>query len=366
MAVVDLDRLPPPDHEQGSGTAARAARPPRHPAMAGQVRRMVRTLVVCVILLVVGFGLFCLTISIGRVNIPVRDAASSLFGYGDPQTDFVIRTLRLPRTLAAVEVGIAFGLSGALFQALARNPLASPDIIGITSGASAAAVFTIVVLAGTTAQVSLGAFAGAALTATAIYVLAYRKGVSSYRLILVGIGLGAVLSACTSYLLTRADIYAAQEATVWLTGSLNGVTWTQIRPLTIGVLVLAPLALLSVRPLRMLLLGDETATGAGVHVEATRRLVLFVAVGLAAVGTAAAGPIAFLAFLSAPIARRMVNAPMAVVTSGLVGAVLLLFADLLAHHVLPNQMPVGIVTGLIGAPYLLVLLAMSNRVGRGG
>lgn len=363
MAVVDLDRPTPPDPTPAQG---HAARPPRHPAMVAQVRRMVRSVLICLALAVVGFLLFCLTISIGKVNIPVPDVAASLLGFGDPQTDFVIRTLRLPRALAAVLVGLAFGLSGALFQALARNPLASPDIIGITSGASAAAVFTIVVLAGTTAQISLGAFAGALVTATAIYVLAYRRGISSHRLVLVGIGLGAVLSACTSYLLTRADIYAAQQATVWLTGSLNGVSWRQIRPLTIGVAILAPAALLLIRPLRMLLLGDETAKGAGVKVEATRRAVLFVGVGLAAVGTAAAGPIAFLAFLSAPIARRLVGAPLAVVTSGLVGAVLLLAADLTAHHVLPNQMPVGIVTGIIGAPYLLLLLAISNRVGKGG
>jgi iron complex transport system permease protein len=363
-AALEPEVVPVSGEDPGTTPGRVAGR--RHPAMQAQVRRVLRSIVVCLVLFGVGFFVFCLTISIGKVEVPVPDVALSLLGFGDERSDFVVRTLRLPRTLAAAEVGVAFGMSGALFQAFARNPLASPDVIGITNGASAAAVFAIVVLAGTSLQISMGALAGALITAIAVYLLAYRRGVSSYRLVLVGIGLGAVLSAATSYLLTRADIYAAQEATVWLTGSLNGVTWAQIRPLTIGLAVLVPLAMLTIIPLRMLLLGDETAKGAGVRVEGTRRMVIFTGVGLVAVGTAAAGPVAFLAFLSAPIARRLVNSPLAVVTSGLVGAVILLTADLLANHVIPNDMPVGIVTGIIGAPYLLVLLAVSNRIGKGG
>jgi iron complex transport system permease protein len=358
VAVVDAGVAPGP-----TTSPVHAA---RHAVLSGQVRRTLRALLVCVALVAIGFFLLCLSISIGRVDVPLADVASSVLGLGNPDDEFVIRQLRMPRALAAVMVGLAFGLSGALFQAFARNPLASPDVIGITSGASAAAVFAIVVLSGTTLMISAGAFVGALVTAVAIYLLAYRQGVSSYRLILVGIGLGAVLSAVTSYLLTRADIYAAQEATIWLTGSLNGTTWKQIRPLTIGLVILVPLALFVIRPLRMLLLGDETAKGAGVRVEGSRRAVIFVGVGLAAVGTAAAGPVAFLAFLAAPIARRLVNGPLAVVTSGLVGAVLLLLCDFLALHVIPNKMPVGIVTGLVGAPYLLFLLAVSNRIGKGG
>lgn len=329
-------------------------------------RSQVRATIVAVVLVALGTLLFCLSISLGEFPIPLVDVLPAVFGVGDPDADFIIRTLRLPRALAAVLVGLCFGLSGALVQALARNPLASPDIIGITSGASAAAVFVIVVLAGTGAMVSFGAFAGALLTATAIYLLAYRRGISSYRLVLVGIGLGAVLTSTTSYLLTRADIFNAQQATVWLTGSLNGMTWDQLRPLVVASVVLVPGALLVVLELRMLLLGDDTAKGLGVHVERARALVLLVAVALAAVATAVAGPVAFVAFLAAPVARRLVDSPLAVATSGLVGAVLLLGADVIAHNLLPRDLPVGIVTGLIGAPYLLVLLARTNRLGRGG
>jgi iron complex transport system permease protein len=326
-----------------------------------------RALLVGVVLSVAGFAVFCVSISVGEFPIPLADVVPAVVGYGNPDSDFIIRTLRLPRALGAVEVGAAFGMSGAILQALARNPLASPDIIGITAGASASAVFVIVVLAGTALMVSVGALIGALLTAMAIYLLAYKRGISSYRLVLVGIGLGAMLESVTSYLLTRAEIYDAREATVWLTGSLNGLTWNQLRPLTVSLVVLVPAAIWLVRPLRMLLLGDDTAKGLGVWVEPSRGALLLVSVGLAAVATATAGPVAFVAFLAAPIARRLTDSPLAVVTAGLAGAVLLLVADVLSRVVLPStDLPVGIVTGIVGAPYLLWLLARSNRIGRGG
>lgn len=358
MTLLDLE----------AGSSQADAPDVRTSASVGRRRTSsLRALVVSAVLVAVGFVLFCLSISVGDFPIPLGDVVPAVFGYGNPDSDFIVRTLRLPRALAAVEVGLAFGMSGAILQALARNPLASPDIIGITSGASAAAVFVIVVLAGSAAMISVGAFGGALLTATAIYVLAYRKGVSSYRLVLVGIGLGAMLSSVTSYLLTRADLYDARDATVWLTGSLSGRTWDQLRPLTIGLMVLVPLTLYLVPQLRMLLLGDDTAKGLGVHVEPARGALLLVSVGLAASATATAGPVAFVAFLAAPIARRMVRSPLAVVPAGFVGAVLLLVADLLSRVALPDvDLPVGIVTGIIGAPYLLWLLARSNRIGRGG
>lgn len=328
---------------------------------------LARSTSVSLVLAVVGFAAFCLSVSLGEFQVPLTDVVPAIFGAGDPAAQFIVGELRLPRALVAVLVGVAFGLSGAIFQSLARNPLASPDIIGISSGASVAAVFGIVVLrVSGNALVGL-ALAGGLVTAVLIYVLAWRQGVSSYRLVLVGIGVASALSAITGYLLTRARIYDVQSATVWLTGSLNGRVWSDVRPLALALVVLVPAALALTPSLRLLQLGDETAVGLGLRVERARMLLVLVAVALAAGATAAAGPVAFVAFVAAPIARRLVGAPLALVPSALVGAVLMLVADLVARESLSTiEMPVGIVTGIVGAPYLVWLLARSNRIGSGG
>jgi iron complex transport system permease protein len=326
-----------------------------------------RGLSVSVVLAVVGFGLFCLSISIGDFRVPLADVVPAIFGAGDPAAQFIVGELRLPRALAAVLVGAAFGLSGALFQTMARNPLASPDFIGITSGASLAAVFGIVVLHASGNTIVVAAFVGALTSAALIYVLAWKRGLSSYRLVLVGIGVAAAVDAGTAYLLTKARIYDVQSAVVWLTGSLNGRTWEDIRPLAFAMVVLVPATLVLAPALRLLMLGDETAAGLGLRVERSRLLLVLLAVTLTALATAAAGPVEFVALLAAPIARRLVGSPLALIPAALVGAVLVLGADVLARQALPQTaLPVGVVTGIIGAPYLLWLLARSNRVGSGG
>ena len=325
-----------------------------------------RGLTVSVALAVTAFVLFCLSISLGDFRIPLTDVVPALVGAGDPASQFIVGELRLPRALAAVLVGSAFGLSGAIFQTLARNPLASPDFIGITSGASLAAVFCIVVLHASGNAIVAAAFVGALASAALIYALAWKKGLSSYRLVLVGIGVAAAVDAGTAYLLTKARIYDVQSAVVWLTGSLNGRTWEDVRPLAVAMVVLVPATLALGPALRLLMLGDETAAGLGVRVERSRLLLVLVAVTLTAMATAAAGPVEFVALLAAPIARRLVGSPMALVPAALVGAVLVLGADLVAREALTTTLPVGVVTGIIGAPYLLWLLARSNRVGSGG
>ncbi|MFT3855233.1 MAG: iron chelate uptake ABC transporter family permease subunit [Ilumatobacteraceae bacterium] len=326
-----------------------------------------RTIMVSIVLAAVGFGIFCWSLSVGDFPIPIADVIPAIFGHGNKDSSFIISQLRLPRALTAVLVGAAFGFSGAIFQSLARNPLASPDIIGITAGASASAVFIIVVLNGTGMFVSVGALVGALITAALIYALAFKRGLTSYRLILVGIGIAAVLGAVTSYLLTRADIRDAQRATVWLTGSLNGRSWSHVHPVFLAMIVLTPAVLVLGRPLRTLQLGDDTAKGLGVAVEPSRAGLVLVGVALAAMATAAAGPIAFVAFVSAPIARRLVGQPLTLVPAALAGAVLLLASDLVGRRLFaPTELPVGVITGIVGAPYLIWLLARANRVGRGG
>jgi iron complex transport system permease protein len=314
------------------------------------------------------FVVFCVSLSLGDFKIPVIDVVKTLFGGGDKATEFIVNRLRLPRALTGLLVGAALGVSGAIFQSIARNPLASPDIIGVTYGASAFAVFAIVTLGLTGVAVSGLAIVGAVLTAFLMYVLAWRHGVSSYRLILIGIGIGAMATSLTSYLLTKARVEIAQQALIWLTGSLNGRDWSNVRSLAITFVVLLPFLVFLVHQLRILQLGDETAYGLGLPVEASRLCLIVIAVLLAAVATAAAGPIGFVAFVAPPIARRLTRSPgPAIITSALLGALVVAVSDLVAQHAFGDtQLPVGVVTGVVGAPYLMFLLARANRVGSGG
>ncbi|MEV5960218.1 iron chelate uptake ABC transporter family permease subunit [Kribbella sp. NPDC051952] len=330
--------------------------------------RQARSLVVLVVLAAIVFVTFCVSLSLGDFKIPVLDVVKTLFGGGDKATEFIVNRLRLPRALTGLLVGAALGMSGAIFQSIARNPLASPDIIGVTYGASAFAVFAIITLGVTGVAVSAFAIVGAVLTAFIMYVLAWRHGVSSYRLILIGIGIGAIATSVTSYLLTKARVEIAQQALIWLTGSLNGRDWSNVRSLAITLVVLAPLTAILVHRLRILQLGDETAYGLGLRVESSRLGLIVIAVLMAAVATAAAGPIGFVAFVAPPIARRLTRSPgPAMIASALLGALVVALSDLIAQHAFGDmQLPVGVVTGVVGAPYLMFLLARTNRVGSGG
>jgi iron complex transport system permease protein len=334
---------------------------------AARRHAVARTTTVTVALSAVLFVVFCVSISVGDFPIPLRDVVPAILGVGSEDADFIVRTLRLPRAVTGVLVGVSFGLSGAIFQSLARNPLASPDIIGIDAGASAAAVFCIVVLNTSAGVTATGALVGALVAALAIYLLAWTKGVSPYRLVLVGIGVAALLTSVIQYLLTRAEIFEAQRAVVWLTGSLNGRSWEHVRSVLIADVVLIPLLVGLVGSLRTMQLGDDAAKGLGVRVERDRLALVLVAVALAAMATAAAGPVIFVAFVAPPIARRLTRDPLAIGTAALVGAVVVLLSDLVARRMFaPTELPVGVVTGVVGAPYLLWLLARTNRVGRGG
>jgi iron complex transport system permease protein len=330
----------------------------------GRRARQVRSVVVAVLLAAAGAVLVCLSVASGEVVLPLRDVVGGLTGRADPATLLIVRDLRLPRALTAVLVGAAFGMSGAIFQTLVRNPLASPDIVGVTAGASAGAVLVIVVGGGGAIGVPAGAIGGGVLATLAVYLLAYRGGVSGHRLVLVGIGVAALLAGLVGYLLTRAEIFDAQRAFVWLTGSLNGRGWEHVRPVGTALLVLLVPALLLERTLRVLALGDAVARGLGIRVEPAKLALVGIGVALASVATAAAGPVAFVAFVAAPVARRLAGAGgSALVTSGMVGAVLLLAADLVARAGLGwDELPVGVVTGALGACALMLILVRAERV----
>lgn len=331
---------------------------------AGRRRRARRRLLVHVGLAVAVVVALVLSLVLGRTVYPLSDVVAVILGADVDGASFTVGTLRLPRALTGLMVGLAFGLAGSTFQTMLRNPLASPDVIGISSGASAAAVIGILVLDLSPSVVSAFATVVALLTALVIYLLAYRQGVANTRLILVGIGISSMLASVVSYVLSGAAAWDMQVAMRWLTGNLNGATYERLLPLLLAVVVLTPVLLRLTRDLEALRLGDQTAAALGVPVERVRVLLIVCAVALMAFGTAAAGPIAFVAFLSGPITARIlgpVGSP--VLASGLFGALLVLVADFVAQYALGTRFPVGVITGALGAPFLIYLLVRSQRTG---
>lgn len=313
---------------------------------------------------------FALALYLGDYPVPVdgviRSLLSPLTGMTDRGVDFIVLQVRLPRAILAILSGAAFALAGITFQTLLRNPLASPDIIGIAHGASASAVFCIIILGWSGLAVSTGAFAGAILTALAIYLLAWRNGVTAYRVVLVGIGMAAMLAAVISFIFTRARLTEVQQAMAWLVGSLNAARPGDILILGGAMLVLIPAMIALLRGLDAMELGDDTARSLGARVELTRLGLMLVAVGFVAFATAAVGPVGFVAFVSGPLARTLLKgAGRGFPQAALVGALVMLVSDLIAQHMLPNtQLPVGVVTGACGALFLIWLLMASGRSGR--
>ncbi|KNB49791.1 FecCD family ABC transporter permease [Streptomyces caatingaensis] len=307
----------------------------------------------------------CAGLALGDFAVPPGQVIGAFRGHAEWKNQLFVLDIRLPRVLTGLLAGLAFGTAGAVFQSLMRNPLASPDVIGITSGASAAAASCLLLLGLSGLAVSAGALVGALVTAAVIYLVSWRGGVSGQRLVLVGIGAAALLSSVISYLLTRAKVNDAQQVLLWLTGSLNGRGWSHVTPLAWSLAVLLPLAFALERPLRMLALGDDAARGLGVRVEPCRLGLLATAVALAAIATAAAGPVAFVGLVAGPVGRRLVRGGgPALGASGLVGALVMLVSDAVAQHVFsPVELPVGVVTGVVGGPYLLVLLGVRARRG---
>ncbi len=311
--------------------------------------------------------LFAVNVLLGTYTVTVPDFFRILAGADIPGAGFIVLENKLPRAMIGLLIGIAFGIAGAVFQTLLRNPLASPDIIGISYGASAAAVTAIVLFGAAGVAVSFSALVGGMAVAAAIYLISRRGGVAGYRLILVGIGFAALMHALVSFLITRTDLRTASAAVLWLNGSLNSSSWDRATVLAASLAVLLPAAAVLARRLQGLALGDDAAAGLGLRVEAARLGLMTTGVALAAVATAAAGPVAAVAFLSGPIARRLLGNRPSLAMAALVGAVIVLGADFVAANLVPGtSLPVGVVTGALGAPFLLWLLATANRSGRGG
>ncbi|MFC9977959.1 FecCD family ABC transporter permease [Spirillospora sp. NPDC127200] len=313
------------------------------------------------------FLVFCLSIAIGDLFVSLPRVVATIVGRGERVDQFVIMDLRMPRALAGLVVGIALGVSGAITQSIARNPLASPDVLGITGGASAVAVLLVTVSGGTAAAVadtvgvSAAALAGGLGTGMLVYFLAWRRGIDGFRLILIGISVSAAMEAITSWLLVRADIRDVARAQAWLIGSLDGRSWNEVRVALCCALVLLAAVAVAAFQFRPLHFGDEIAAGLGVRHSAVRAAMLLCAVLLAGVAVGAAGPVPFVALVAPQVGMRLARRPTPpLVVSGLVGALLLIGADLVARTALPITLPVGVVTAAIGGPFLIYLLVRAN------
>ncbi|MFK0211241.1 MULTISPECIES: FecCD family ABC transporter permease [unclassified Streptomyces] len=327
-----------------------------------------RVALVTLVLAVAAFLGFCLSIAVGDFPIGLSRVISTLLGLGERVDEFVIMDLRLPRAMAGLVVGIALGVSGALTQSIARNPLASPDILGITSGASAVAVSMVTLSGGAVTAVAgsvglpVAALAGGLGTGLLVYFLAWRRGVDGFRLILIGISVTAAMEALTTWLLARADIRDVARAQAWLVGSLDNRSWDEVRVALWGTLLILAVVACAAFQFKPLHFGDDVAAGLGVRYALVRAVLLLCAVLLAGMAVGAAGPVPFVAMVAPQVAMRLTKSPTPpFVASGMVGAVLLIGSDLVARTALPMTLPVGVVTAAFGGPFLVYLLVRANR-----
>ncbi|MFD5650518.1 FecCD family ABC transporter permease [Streptomyces sp. NPDC127039] len=323
-----------------------------------------RTAAAVCVLVTLLLGTTAASVVLGGVgDVAPADVLPAALGLRDGLADYLVFQLRMPRALAALLAGALFGLAGALYQRLIRNPLATPDVVGISAGATAGAA-TILLLAPTAFAFgpSLAAVAGAFTLVLAVNALSWRRGVDTYRLILVGIGLSAVCTAYTNYLFAVAGEESIAVVMRWLVGSTNGADWAGVRTLAAGLAGCLIAAALLHRPLTGLTLGDQLATGLGTRAGRTRVAALLIGATAAALATSVVGPIAFVALVSGPIAVRLVGGDRAVALAPLVGAVLVVFADVLAQNApLISPVPTGVLTALLGAPYFVWLILRRGR-----
>nr|WP_245969217.1 iron chelate uptake ABC transporter family permease subunit [Williamsia muralis] len=321
---------------------------------------------VAVIVMLVAASLVVAVFALGTGDYPVSPdrVVQAIFGNGSRIEELVVMEWRMPRVLLALILGAALGVSGAVFQSITRNPLGSPDIIGFNTGAYTGALVVLLIIGGGGYyDTAAGALVGGMVTALLVYLLAFKRGVQGFRLIIVGIAISAVLSSVNAWLILRADLEDAMSAAVWGAGSLNGLGWTQARPALILLAVLTPLLVLASYRMPMLDLGDDAAKALGIRAEPTRLVLIVLGVALTAVATAAAGPIAFVSLAAPQLARRLTRTPgVAMLPAAVMGALLLVASDLIAQRAFtPTQLPVGVVTVSVGGLYLVWLLAREAR-----
>ncbi|TGD89788.1 iron-enterobactin ABC transporter permease [Mycolicibacterium sp. CH28] len=324
-----------------------------------------RAVIVVTGLLVAAAVIAVLAAGIGKYSVSPGDVLRVLLGANTTFDRVVVLQWRMPRTVMALLVGAALGVSGAIFQALTRNSLGSPDIIGINSGAYTGALVVLAGLGGGYYAVAAGALTGGLVTAAVVYGLSHRNGVAGYRLIVVGIAVSAVVNSVNQWIVIKLDYHTAVTASVWQQGTLNGLSWTQVVPMTACLAVTAA-ALVAMGPqLPVLQLGDDAAGALGVRPERARLGYLVIGVMAVALACAAAGPISFVALAAPQIARRLTaSAGVGLGPSAATGALLLLVSDIAAQQLFRgSELPVGAVTAALGGAYLVYLLVAQARKG---
>lgn len=319
-----------------------------------------KTLFLLFLLTALNGAVLIVSVSVGEYPIPLVEVVQTIAGTGSADYDFIVNTLRLPRTLVAFLAGAGLAVSGLILQGLTRNSLASPSVLGLNAGASLAAVTVIVLLPAVSLfWLPFAAFSGAFLAGSFAYFLAWKQGSSPVRLILVGIGISSIAQALVTIVMTFGRIQLVGQAAIWMTGSVYGRGWEHFWPLFLWLGLLIPFTWLQARHLNIFQLGEDIAKGAGVKVEWQRGILLLTSVALAGVCVAAAGTINFVGLMAPHMARRLAGASHAslVPLSALIGGLLVMSADLIGRVILaPIEVPCGIITAVVGAPYLIYLL----------
>ncbi|GAV12864.1 iron ABC transporter permease [Paenibacillaceae sp. P-4] len=310
-------------------------------------------------------ALSLLSLSVGGVGVPLEEVLASLVGRNAEASNLIIMQFRLPRITAAILIGAALAAAGALLQGVIRNPLASPDLLGVTGGASVAVVAFMTFVTGYSIHwVPFIAIGGALVTATLNYVLAWKKGVSPFRLVLIGIGISTAMGALTTFLLISGPTYLAAQVLNWMTGSIYGTNWAYIEVLWPWVAIFIPLSLLMAKELNVQSLGEDVARGLGNRLQLSRMILLFYSVALAGAAVGAAGTISFIGLMAPHIARRLVGNcyKLIIPVSAFIGAIILLLADLAGRMLFqPLDIPAGVFTAGIGAPFFMYLLFKRKR-----
>ncbi|WP_453994026.1 FecCD family ABC transporter permease [Bacillus nitroreducens] len=330
-----------------------------------------KALLTILILIAVAIILFLVSTGLGEMKIDPITVVKTLFGYGTRMEQLVVTSFRLPRIIIAFLVGMALAAAGSILQGMIRNPLASPDILGITGGASVAVVAFLAVFSNSSNALTVSvkwmpvaAFLGATVIAFLVYILAWKNGVTPIRLVLIGIGVSALTQALTTTFMVMGPIYQASQANIWITGTVNGSTWANVHILSPVVLILLILCIMLARNLNIQELGEELATGVGSAVQKQRFILLLAATALTGSAVAFAGGIGFVGLMAPHMARRLVGSAFGALlpTAALLGGILVMLADLIGRTVFsPIEVPAGVFTAAIGAPYFIYLLYKSRN-----
>ncbi|WP_010275211.1 FecCD family ABC transporter permease [Paenibacillus senegalensis] len=320
-----------------------------------------RTVMMIASLVLLNLAVFFISICLGNEFISPHNVIQTMTGQGSDEHVLILNILRLPRMVVALLAGAALGVAGAILQGIVRNPLASPDIIGITGGASFAAVAFIAYFAGNVSihLLPVAAFCGAGLVSVVIYLLAWSKGVTSTRLVLIGIGVSAVMSALTMLMISVSPSQSAGQAYIWMAGSVYGSSWSNVLTLLPWVVVFIPFAFIYARNITVQELGDDVAMGLGSSLQRQRAVLLLISVALAGSAVAVAGAIGFVGLVAPHIARKLVGPSFGglIPTAALIGGLVLLLADTVGRTLfLPQDIPAGVFTAAVGAPFFIYLL----------